>query len=209
MELAVLLPLTSRGTSHPSITCPERLRALAGVLPTRCGIYIAVDEDDPFYGTQGRFACASFWQQLFSPPRQGESAARQSILTLDRGRNKQKQDERKWYSNEVFYLDLGERVIVVQVFDPIRPAPICDMARSLCELAMELHLQHQYFILLGDDVDVKWEGLHWFEAVKAAFARLPGPYGFGCVALHDTSFPGKRISRRCSDIYSAHSAWQC
>ena len=49
-----------------------------------------------------------------------------------------------------------------------------------------------YFILLGDDVTLEDQG--WMRRVHEEFERLQNekgvPFGFGCVALTDTTFPG-------------------
>jgi nucleoside-diphosphate-sugar epimerase/glycosyltransferase involved in cell wall biosynthesis len=49
-----------------------------------------------------------------------------------------------------------------------------------------------YFTLLGDDVTLKDEG--WMRIVHEEFERLESkrgvPFGFGCVAFTDTTFPG-------------------
>jgi len=49
-----------------------------------------------------------------------------------------------------------------------------------------------YFVLLGDDVTLKDEG--WMGRVHGEFKRLESemgvPFGFGCVAFTDITFPG-------------------
>ena len=51
---------------------------------------------------------------------------------------------------------------------------------------------YDYFVLLGDDVTLKDQG--WMRRIHGEFERLRRekgvPFGFGCVALTDTTFPG-------------------
>ncbi|TFY59640.1 hypothetical protein EVG20_g7712 [Dentipellis fragilis] len=70
------------------------------------------------------------------------------------------------------------------------PGYICHLWRACARSAWEDGCD--YFILLGDDVELQDEG--WMRDVEAEFADIAQaegvPVGFGCVAFTDTSFPG-------------------
>jgi len=70
------------------------------------------------------------------------------------------------------------------------PGRVCDLWRLCARRAYNDGCD--YFVLMGDDVILQDEG--WMRTVHAEFARISSemrmPFGFGCVALTDTSFPG-------------------
>ncbi|KAJ4472010.1 nucleotide-diphospho-sugar transferase [Lentinula aciculospora] len=68
---------------------------------------------------------------------------------------------------------------------------VCKLWRDCAKVAWDDKCD--YFVLMGDDVKLKDEG--WMRDVHAEFSRLaktqPGiPFGFGCVAFTDITFPG-------------------
>jgi GT2 family glycosyltransferase len=79
------------------------------------------------------------------------------------------------------------------LFKPSNPAPICQFWRELACVAYDKP-QCEYFILLGDDVTI--HNPRWVEAIIDGFKSLHQtkftslPFGFGCIALNDTSAVG-------------------
>jgi hypothetical protein len=79
------------------------------------------------------------------------------------------------------------------LFKPSNPAPICQFWRELACVAYDKP-QCDYFILLGDDVTI--HNPRWVEAIIDGFKSLHQtkfsslPFGFGCIALNDTSAVG-------------------
>ncbi|THH08847.1 hypothetical protein EW146_g8857 [Bondarzewia mesenterica] len=67
---------------------------------------------------------------------------------------------------------------------------ICDLWRTCVKRAWADGCD--YFILMGDDVVLQDEGWmrHAVQEFRAISERESVPYGFGCVAFTDTSFPG-------------------
>lgn len=85
--------------------------------------------------------------------------------------------------------DIFSRLEVkILVFEPTSPVKICSIWRSLAEEAMRDKCK--YFILFGDDVDVKTtDGAKWPEAIHRHFTTGKTPF-FGCLALNDLTSPG-------------------
>ncbi|KAA1474436.1 glycosyltransferase family 2 protein [Dentipellis sp. KUC8613] len=85
------------------------------------------------------------------------------------------------------------------------PGYICHLWRACARRAWEDGCD--YFILLGDDVELQDEG--WMRDAEAEFADIAKaegvPVGFGCVAFTDTSFPGMPtfpiVHRNHTDVF--------
>ncbi|KAF8317530.1 glycosyltransferase family 2 protein [Cantharellus anzutake] len=79
--------------------------------------------------------------------------------------------------------------VVLMKFDPCH-GRVCDLWRDLARRAWQDRAD--YFILLGDDVELLDEG--WMRKAHQCFLDLATtrglPHGVGCVAFTDTTFPG-------------------
>lgn len=106
MRFALLLPLTSKGSSLESLKeCASRISRLGE--PDTLSVWIALDEDDSVF----------------------ESSTVGNI-----------------------FKDAGVQVSGIKVFQPSRPARICEMWRVLAKCAFEAG--EDFFLLFGDDVFV-------------------------------------------------------
>lgn len=86
----------------------------------------------------------------------------------------------------------SENVVDVKTIIATVPrGEVCSLWRIVAKQAWE-HDRCDYYVLLGDDVTLKDEG--WMRHVHAEFASLTettgAPFGLGCVAFTDISFPG-------------------
>ncbi|KAI0067649.1 glycosyltransferase family 2 protein [Artomyces pyxidatus] len=160
ITFAVLLPITSRGTSSPQ-DCLINLRAFArslhrttyrdthvlGDTRYQVKIYLAIDEDDGFLA--------------------GADENKAAVLLREEG-----------FSSVVTHYYAFPKGHVCRLW--------AASARKAWEDACD------YFVLLGDDVQLHDEG--WMRDTVAAFADLAleksVPEGFGCVTFTDVSFPG-------------------
>lgn len=72
------------------------------------------------------------------------------------------------------------------------PGSICRIWAELASSASTAEQAADYYVLLGDDVELITIG--WPDLIADAFAQLAAtsnfPFGFGCVAFHDLAFPG-------------------
>lgn len=180
IKVAILLPITSRGSNPPS-ECLSLLERFAESLARTTWrdthvlggqrfiikVYLAIDEDDPFL----------------------------------------------WGKDNKTDMNIAEAVLVSQNICDVAiqrcnhpPGHVCAIWRQIAKQAWEDGCD--YFVLMGDDVVLQDEG--WLRNAHSEFAdaarRASAPYGFGCVAFTDTSFPGMPtfpiIHRTHMDIFS-------
>lgn len=164
IKVAILLPITSRGSNPPS-QCLSLLEAFAESLARTTWrdthqlggqrfvvrVYLAIDHDDP--------------------------------LLL--GRN----DKTDMNIAEAVLASQNICDVAIQICK--HPAGhVCAIWRQIAKQAWKDGCD--YFVLMGDDVVLKDEG--WIRDAHAEFAQIAHrtgtPHGFGCVAFTDTSFPG-------------------
>jgi nucleoside-diphosphate-sugar epimerase/GT2 family glycosyltransferase len=162
---AILLPITSRGSSNPN-DCLDNLRKCAKSLfqttsfdcsdkaktRFRITIYLAIDNNDNF---------------LLRP-----SAADDSI-------NRAEQVLREEHISNV-----------VNIICSHPPGHVCKIWRDCAKRAFDDGCD--FMVLLGDDVELKDEG--WMREICVEFEKLASSsgatFGFGCIAFRDISFPG-------------------
>ncbi|KAI9574043.1 glycosyltransferase family 2 protein [Boletus coccyginus] len=164
IKVAILLPITSRGSNPPS-ECLSLLRTFAesftrttwrdthqlGGQQFVVKVYLAIDHNDP--------------------------------LLL--GRN----DKTDTNVAEAVLASQNICDVAIQICD--HPAGhVCAIWRQIAKQAWKDGCD--YFVLMGDDVVLKDEG--WIRDAHEEFVeiarRTGAPHGFGCVAFTDTSFPG-------------------
>lgn len=164
IKVAILLPITSRGSNPPS-ECLSLLKNFAASLARTtwrdthqlggqlfvAKIYLAIDEDDPF-----------LWG---------------------------KEDKTDMNVAEAVLVSQNICNVVIQSCN--HPAGhVCAIWRQIAKRAWKDECD--YFVLMGDDVVLQDEG--WMRDAHAEFLQIAHhtgvPHGFGCVAFTDTSFPG-------------------
>ncbi|KAF8554459.1 glycosyltransferase family 2 protein [Imleria badia] len=164
IKVAILLPITSRGSNPPS-RCLSLLETFAESLArttwrdTRqlggqrfvVKVYLAIDHDDPL------------------------------LLRSD--------DKTDMNVAEAVLASQNICDVAIQICNH-PPGHVCAIWRQVAKKAWEDGCD--YFVLMGDDVVLKDEG--WIRDAHAEFAeiahRAGAPHGLGCVAFTDTSFPG-------------------
>lgn len=164
IKVAILLPITSRGSDPPN-KCLSLLETFAESLARTTWrdthqvggqrfvvkVYLAIDHDDP--------------------------------LLLQR--------DDKTDKNIAEAVLASQNICDVKIQICNHPAGhVCAIWRQIAKRAWEDRCD--YFVLMGDDVILKDEG--WMKDAHAEFVeiarRTGAPHGFGCVAFTDTSFPG-------------------
>jgi hypothetical protein len=180
-ELAVLLPLTSRGSTTEDIASALG-RFFSSLVSgfdresAQLAIYVGVDAGDHFYAPEG----AEFYATANAEVEVGADAvpsASEGLGILQRA------------FNEVVRPACSAR-LSVQVFNE-EPGRVCAIWRHLAQRAHDDG--STLMVLFGDDVVIDTPG--WLSRVLSGFdavhARHPAlPWGFGCVALHDVTHPG-------------------
>ena len=163
-KVAILLPITSRGSNPPS-ECLSLLKTFAESLARTTWrdthqlggqrfvvkVYLAIDHDDPLL--------------LEGDEKTGMNIAEAVLASQN-------------------ICD-----VVIQICN--HPAGhVCAIWRQIAKQAWKDRCD--YFVLMGDDVVLKDEG--WIRDAHAEFAQIAyrtgSPHGFGCVAFTDTTFPG-------------------
>ncbi|KAG8213332.1 hypothetical protein J3R82DRAFT_11814 [Butyriboletus roseoflavus] len=164
IKVAILLPITSRGSNPPG-QCLSLLKDFAESLARTTWrdthqlggqrfvvkVYLAIDHDDPLL--------------LGSDSKTGMNIA-EAVLA-------------------------SQNICDVAIQICKHPAGhVCAIWRQIAKQAWQDG--SDYFVLMGDDVVLKDEG--WIRDAHAEFAQIAHrtgtPHGFGCVAFTDTSFPG-------------------
>ena len=164
IKVAILLPITSRGSNPPS-ECLSLLKTFAESLARTTWrdtlqlggqrfvlkVYLAIDHDDHF------------------------------LLQCDDKTNRNVAEAVLASQN---ICDVG-----IQICNH-PPGHVCAIWRQIAKKAWEDRCD--YFVLMGDDVVLQDEG--WIRDAHAEFAQIAdragAVHGFGCVAFTDTSFPG-------------------
>ncbi|KAG6374427.1 glycosyltransferase family 2 protein [Boletus reticuloceps] len=164
IKVAILLPITSRG-SDPPTQCLSFLKTFAESLARTTWrdthqlgserfvvkVYLAIDHDDPL------------------------------LMRRD--------DKTGMYIAEAVLVSQNICDVAIEFCD--HPAGhVCAIWRQIAKRAWEDRCD--YFVLMGDDVVLEDEG--WIRDAHTEFARTAlrtgAPHGFGCVAFTDISFPG-------------------
>lgn len=164
IKVAILLPITSRGSNLPS-QCLSLLKDFAESLARTTWrdthqlggqrfvvkVYLAIDHDDPL---------------LLGSDNETDTNIAEAVLA-------------------------SQNICDVTIQICEHPAGhVCAIWRQIAKQAWQDG--SDYFVLMGDDVILKDEG--WIRDAHTEFVQIAHrtgtPHGFGCVAFTDTSFPG-------------------
>lgn len=164
IKVAILLPITSRGSNPPSqslslleVFAESLARTTWRDTHQMCGqqfvikVYLAIDHDDPL---------------LLGSDDKTDMNIAEAVLA-------------------------SQNICDVAIQICKHPAGhVCAIWRQIAKQAWKDGCD--YFVLMGDDIILKDEG--WIRDAHAEFAQIAhrtgAPHGFGCVAFTDTSFPG-------------------